>query len=74
MFEEGKIEVTVHSHDSLGFVVRISASINGRTRTAKWPVDEFDEAEAVAVSVRDYVAGGGDVEILLPDVEEEDQQ
>lgn len=74
MTEEDKVEVGVHERtDSHGYVVRITACIEGRTRTARWPVDDRTEAEALAESVANFVSGGGDVNALLPDEEGEQE-
>lgn len=71
MVADRTVEIGVHERiDSKGYVVKITASLDGRIRVARWPVDDRVEADAIAVSVRDYVEGGGDVAIFVPDDED----
>ena len=68
---ETKVDITVHERlDAAGYVVKISADTDP-VRTRKLPVDDYDEAAALAQSIARYLQGGGDLDVFLPDVEPE---
>jgi hypothetical protein len=64
---ETKVEVTVHERvGANGYVVKITADTEP-VRTRKLPVDDFDEAAALAESIAAYIQVGGDLDVFLPD-------
>ena len=74
---DNEVSISVHDRldapdapDAPGFVVKVVARIGGHERTTRWPVEDKDEAVALAKSVKAYINGGGDVTALLPDDEE----
>ena len=61
------VDVTVHERiDAPGYVVKITAQ-SDPVRTRKLPVDDYDEAAALAQSIARYLQGGGDLDVFLPD-------
>lgn len=59
-------EVTIGVHERLdgkGYLVKITA--NGQA--IKFPVDDFTEAEALAVSIRDGLNAGIPLDALMPE-------
>jgi len=74
---ETKVEITVHNriggngHPTGGFVVRIATADTDPVRIRKLPVDDYDEAAALAESIARYLNGGGDLDAFLPDTSEE---
>jgi hypothetical protein len=65
---ETTVEITVHERldDAAGYVVKITAD-TGPIRTRRLPVDDYDEAAALAESIARYIQGGGDLDAFLPD-------
>jgi len=65
---ETKVEITVHELvNEPGHVVRLIASDTRGKRTTKLPVDDVDEAAALAESIARYVQVGGDLTVFFPD-------
>ena len=50
-----------------GFIVRLTALEEDQERIARYPCPTFEEAEALAVSIKNYVELGCDVSALLPE-------
>lgn len=73
---ETEVEITVHEridangHICDGFIVRITAHTTP-IRITRLPVDDLEEAAALAESIARYLNGGGDLDVFLPDVEPE---
>ena len=64
---ETKVEVTVHERIGAdGYVVKITADTDP-VRTRKLPVDDLEEAAALAESIAKYIQVGGDLDVFLPD-------
>ena len=65
-----RVIVSVHQRtDTEGFVVRLVVEDVTGERIARFPTDTFEEAEALAISIRG-LAETGDVDVLLPDEED----
>jgi hypothetical protein len=64
---ETTVEITVHERlDAAGYVVKISAGTDPE-HIRRLPVDDYDEAVALAASIARYLDGGGDLDVFLPD-------
>ena len=64
---ETTVEVTVHERiEAEGYVVRLKAVDSGHERITKMPVDDFDEAAALAESIARYLNVGGDLDAFFP--------
>lgn len=65
-----RVIVSVHQRtDTEGFVVRLVVEDVTGERIARFPTDTFEEARALAISIRG-LAETGDVDALLPDKED----
>lgn len=63
------VQISVHERlDAPGFVVLVVHS----QQVVKFPVDTFNEAEALAVSIRDGINAGIPLEALMAGAEEEE--
>ncbi len=64
---ETRVEIAVHERlDDAGYVVKITADAHPG-RVTKLPVEDYDEAAALAESIARYLLGGGDFDVFLPD-------
>ena len=69
---ETKVEITLHERiggdgrPTGAFVVKIAADTDP-VRIRRLPVDDYDEAAALAQSIARYLQGGGDLDVFLPD-------
>ncbi len=53
-----------------GYIVRLTVLEGDQERIARYPCPTYEEAEAMAVSMKNYVEMGCDLSALLPEADE----
>lgn len=56
--------------DGPGYIVKLTSMEGDQERIARYPCPTFEEAEALAVSIKNYVELGCDVSALIPEDDE----